>query len=82
MSEEESPLEAIFAQDKTEREFGNHTRNHSDRVFVFQFQYDFQDGRHPIYRYECLGEEERKGRGVNDYKFLETRSKVSTWVCF
>jgi len=56
---------------------------------------DLQEGRHPIYRYEYLGEEERKGRGVNDYKFLETRSnvrtlgsllesrlKVSTWVSF
>jgi len=38
-----------------------------------------QEGRHPIYIYECLGEEERKGRGVNDYKLLETRSNVSTW---
>jgi len=41
---------------------------------------DLQEGRHPIYRDECLGEEERKGRDVNDYKLLETRSKVSTWV--
>jgi len=37
------------------------------------------EGMHPIYRYERLGEEERKGRGVNDYKLLETRSNVSTW---
>ena len=32
------------------------------------------EGKHPIYRYECLGDEERKGKGVNDYKLLETRS--------
>ena len=38
-----------------------------------------QERRHPIYRYKCLGEEERNGRGVNDYKLVETRSTVSTW---
>jgi len=37
-----------------------------------------QEGKHPIYIYECLGEEERKGEDVNDYKLLETRSNVST----
>jgi len=41
-----------------------------------------QEGRHPIYRDKCLEEEERKGRGVNDYKLLETRSNVSTWRDF
>jgi len=40
---------------------------------------DLQEGRHLIYRYECLGEEEGKGMGVNDYKLLETRLNVSTW---
>ena len=56
---------------------------------------DLQERRHPIYRYECLRDGERKGRGVNDYKLLETRlngstwgsllestSKMSTWVSF
>jgi len=38
MSERESSLESIFAQDKTQREFGNHTRNHSNRVSLLQFQ--------------------------------------------
>jgi len=79
MNEGDSPLEAFFAQDKTQREFENHTRNHSNRVSLLQFQFDLQEGRHPICRYECLREEERNGRGVNDYKLLETRSNVSTW---
>ena len=38
-----------------------------------------QERRHSIYRYECLGEEKRKGRGVNDYKLIKTRSNVRTW---
>jgi len=31
---------------------------------------DLQEGRHPIYKYEGLGEEEKKDRVVNDYKLL------------
>ena len=30
-----------------------------------------QKGKHPIYINECLGEEEGKGRSVNNYKLLE-----------
>ena len=41
-----------------------------------------QEGRHPIYRDKGLEEEERNGRGINDYKHLETRSNVSTWGVF
>ena len=52
----------------------------TDRVsFLFKIQCVLQEGNHSIYRDECLGEGERKGRGVNDYTLLETRSNVSTW---
>jgi len=71
----ESPPEAISAQDKTQREVGKHSRNHHDNVFLLKFQCDLQEGRHLIYRYECLGEEKRKGMGV---KLLKIRSNVST----
>lgn len=74
MSEGQSPLEAIIAQDKTQREIGNHTRNHYDRVSLLQFQCHLQEGRHPIYRSGCLGEEEMKGRGGIYTKLLKSRS--------
>jgi len=41
-----------------------HSGNHSDEVSILKIQCDLQEGRHPIYRYECLGEEERKGIGA------------------
>jgi len=46
---------------------------------ILKFNCDLQEGRRPIYRYECLEEEERKGMSVKDYKLLETRLNVSTW---
>ena len=45
---------------------------------ILKFNCDLQEGRRPIYRYECLEEEERKGMSVKDYKLLETRLNVST----
>jgi len=48
----------------------------------FRIQCVLEEGRHPIYRYEGLREEERKGKGINDYKHLETRSNVNIWGVF
>jgi len=77
MSEGELPLATNFAQDKTQKEFGNHTRNHSDKVSLLQFQCDLQEGGTLFIYMSAL---ERKVTGVNNYKLLETRSNVSTWV--
>jgi len=79
MSEKESPLEIVSTQDKTHKKFREHSGKYSDRVYLLQYQCHLQEERHPIYKYEYLGEEERKCRGVNDYKLIETSSNVSTW---
>jgi len=47
------------------REKGEHSRIHSNRVSLLKIQCVLQEGRHPIYRYECLGEQEMKERGSN-----------------
>ena len=66
-------LEAHSAQDKTHKKFRKHLGTYYDKVSSLKIQCDLQEGRNPIYIYECLREEERKGSGVNDYKLLETR---------
>ena len=43
---EKSPLEAIFAQDKTQRELEKHSGNHPDKVSLLKSQCNLQEGRH------------------------------------
>jgi len=42
-------------------------------VSLLKIQYDSQEGRHPIYIYEFLREEKWMGRGIKNYKLLETK---------
>ena len=55
-----------------------HLKHTLIKFLFFNIQCDLQEERHPIYRYEYIREEERKGRVVNYYKLLETRSNEST----
>jgi len=74
----ESPLADISAKIRL-RENMEHSRLTQAKFLYIKIQCVLQEVRHYIYRYECLREEEKKGRGINDYKLLETMSNVRTW---
>ena len=77
MSEDGVATCNYLCQDKTQRKYRN-TDSLKHSFFTSKFNVILQEMSHRIYKYECLGEDERKGRGINDYKPLETRSNVST----
>jgi len=54
----ESPLEAIFTQDKTEINRENTQEFTLTKFLYSNFNVSLQEARHSIYRYECLEEQE------------------------
>jgi len=59
----ELPFEATSAQDKTWRKRENTQEFTLTKFLYSKFNVSLQEARYSIYRYEALGEQERRERG-------------------